>query len=51
MEFRNIQKKVSALLRVTVVITLTPILLLFSVYLMMFDVQRFTIVVYVCVFE
>jgi hypothetical protein len=56
MEFRNIQKKVPFLLRVTVVGMLIPILLLFNVYLMMYlnlyptraklEVQRFTIVVY-----
>jgi hypothetical protein len=35
-EFRNIQKKVSPLLRVTVVGMLIPILLLFNVYLMIY---------------
>jgi hypothetical protein len=61
MEFRNIQKKVSPLLRVTVVGILIPILLLFNVYLMIYlnlhptrailEVQRFTIAVYICIFE
>jgi hypothetical protein len=56
MEFRNIQKKVPLLLRVTVVGMLIPIQLLFNVYLMIYlnlyptrailEVQRFTIAVY-----
>ncbi len=56
MEFRNIQKKVPPLLRVTVVGMLIPILLLFNVYLMIYlnlyptrailEVQRFIIVIY-----
>jgi len=60
MEFRNIQKKVPFLLRVTVVGMLIPILLLFNVYPMIYlnlyptrailEVQRFTIAICICIF-
>jgi len=59
-ESRNIQKKVSPLLRETVVGMLIPILLLFNVYLMIYlnlyptrailEVQRFTIAIYIYVY-
>jgi hypothetical protein len=60
MEFRNIQMKVSPLLRVTVEGMLIPILLLFNVYLMIYlnlyptrailELQRFTIAIYIYIY-
>jgi len=43
------KRKFPPLLRVTAVRMLTPIPLLFNVYLMLLEDQRFTIIVYMCV--